>query len=92
MQVGGVSHGWGAHLFFSKTLPSRYLMLTRRGLTEVIAWDTSCHECGIHIRKGEKFLLLQVTNESSAMEPYCIGCVAKAILEAEELILVLPKT
>jgi hypothetical protein len=66
-------------------------MLTRRGLTEVIAWDTSCHKCGTFIPKDQKFVLLQVTPDSSAMEPHCIGCVAKVILEAEELILVLPK-
>ena len=67
-------------------------MLTRRGLIEIIAWDAKCHECGTRIPKGRKFVLLQVTAESSAMEPYCIGCVARAILEAEEIILVLPKT
>jgi hypothetical protein len=67
-------------------------MLTRRGLTEIIAWDISCHECGSYIQKGTKFVLLQVTAESSAMEPHCIGCVAKTILETEEIILVLPKT
>jgi hypothetical protein len=66
-------------------------MLTRRGLTEIIAWDTQCHGCGTHILKGQKFILLQVTAESSAMEPYCVGCLTRAILEAEEIILVLPK-
>ncbi len=67
-------------------------MLTRRGLTEIIAWDTKCHVCGTKIPKGHKFVFLQVTAESSAMEPHCIGCVARTVLEAEEIILVLPKT
>jgi hypothetical protein len=66
-------------------------MLTRRGLTEIIAWDTNCHECGVCIPKDQKFLLFQVTSGSSAMEPHCIGCVTKIILEAEEMILVFPK-
>lgn len=67
-------------------------MLTRRGLTEIIAWDTKCHVCDTRIPKGHKFILLQVTVESSVMEPYCIVCVAKIIFESEEIILVLPQT
>ena len=82
----------GEPTFSFLRLFSRCLMLTRRGLTEIITWDTSCHECGTPIQAGKKFLLLQVTAESSAMEPHCIGCVAKNILEAEEIILILPRT
>jgi hypothetical protein len=67
-------------------------VLIKRGLVEVIAWDTKCHECGTHIPKGRKFVLLQITAESSAMEPYCTGCLTGKINEAEEVLLVLPET
>ena len=63
-------------------------MLTRRATLDVVSHELTCCQCGDRLVHGRKIVMLQVSDDE--IEPCCIRCLVQIILEATEVILVLP--